>query len=101
MSKPRRVTRQSRFNLFLIMILMIVVMVICTTKTAKLYKESKSLDAEQETLVTAIADAEAEYEELQEREKYMHTMKYFEDEAKDKLNMVHEDEIVMKAKESE
>jgi len=47
-------------------------------------------------LTEQIAEEEKRSEEIAEYEKYTHTKKYIEEVAKDKLGLIHEDEIIFR-----
>ena len=97
----RRKRRQSRFVLFLAMLIMCMVVAACMVRSIGLYKRSKELKVTKANLETQLQDANIRAEQLKEKELYMQTKDYIEDEAKNKLGLVYPDEIVIKPKESD
>jgi cell division protein FtsB len=73
----------------------------CTVRSIGLYKRSKELKVTKANLETQLQDANIRAEQLKEKELYMQTKDYIEDEAKNKLGLVYPDEIVIKPKESD
>ena len=66
-----------------------------------LYRQSKELEITQSQLQAQLESEQVRAEELIEKEKYMKTKKFIEDEAKNKLGLVNKDEIVIKPKEKD
>ncbi len=97
----RRKRKQSGFVLFLAMLVMVMVVVACTVRSFGLYKRSKELKVTKANLETQLNEANIRSEQLKEKELYMQTKDYIEDEAKNKLGLVYPDEIVIKPKESD
>ncbi len=97
MRRPPR--RQSKIGLILIIAAMIVTVVASGIRVASLKAKSNRLAVTERQLETDIENARKESEALDEREKYMQTKKYIEDEAKDKLGLVYPDEIVIEPRE--
>jgi Septum formation initiator len=97
----RRKRRQSRFVLFLAMLIMFVVVSACTVRSLGLYKRSKELKVVKAQLETQLKEANIRSGQLKEKELYMQTKDYIEDEAKNKLGLVYPDEIVIKPKDED
>lgn len=97
----RRKRKQSGFVLFLAMLVMVMVVVACTVRSIGLYKWSKELKVVKANLEVQLQEANIKSEQLKEKELYMQTKDYIEDEAKNKLGLVYPDEIVIKPKESD
>ncbi len=93
--------RQSRFVLFLAMIAMLVVVAACMFRSMGLYKRSRELKVTKAGLESQLTEAQLKSEQLKEKEMYMQTKDYIEDEAKNKLGLVYPDEIVIKPKEDD
>ena len=103
MASRRRVqsNRQSGFSLFLIMVVVAIVIVACGVRSVSLHRQSKELEITEAQLEAQPESEHIRTEELVEKEKYMKTKKYIEDEAKNKLGLVNRDEIVIKPKEKD
>ena len=97
----RRKRKQSGVVLFLAMLVMVMVVVACTVRSIGLYKRSKELKVVKANLEVQLQEANIKSEQLKEKELYMQTKDYIEDEAKNKLGLVYPDEIVIKPKESD
>ena len=97
----RRKRKQSGFVLFLAMLVMVMVVVACTVRSIGLYKRSKELKVVKANLEVQLQEANIKSEQLKEKELYMQTKDYIEDEAKNKLGLVYPDVIVIKPKESD
>ena len=85
--------------MMLVFVAVAVVMVSACVRSVDLHHKNKELAVTQAQLESTLEAEEIKAEELVEREKYMKTKKYIEDEAKNKLGLVNEDEIVIKPKE--
>lgn len=83
----------------MIVVVALVVIIACSVRTMSLNEQSKQLAVTETSLENQLNEAQAKTEELEEREKYMQTKKYIEDEAKNKLGLVNKDEIVIKPKD--
>lgn len=95
--RKRKSTRhQSRVASFLIVVAVLFVCVFSVMRIGSLNSKSNELKATEAELTRKIEMAYQEKEELSAREQYMHTNKYIEDVAKDKLGLVYPDEIVIK-----
>ena len=97
----RRKRKQSGFVLFLAMLIMFMVVAACTVRSIGLYRKSKELKVVEANLETQLQEANIKSEQLKEKELYMQTKDYIEDEAKNKLGLVYPDEIVIKPKDSD
>ncbi|MBO6164820.1 MAG: septum formation initiator family protein [Eubacterium sp.] len=97
----RRKRKQSGFVLFLAMLIMFMVVAACTVRSIGLYRKSKELKVVKANLETQLQEANIKSEQLKEKELYMQTKDYIEDEAKNKLGLVYPDEIVIKPKDSD
>ncbi|MBR1507608.1 MAG: septum formation initiator family protein [Eubacterium sp.] len=91
--------RQSKIGLLLIVIAMLVTVIANGIRVANLKAKSERLAVTERQLETEIEDAHKKADDLAEKEKYMQTKKYIEDEAKDKLGLVYPDEIVIEPRE--
>lgn len=97
MSRTRR--RQSRLGMLLVFVAMVVVAAASTVRAFSLNDKSRELAVTETSLEQELAAVQQQSIELENREKYMQTKKYIEDEAKDKLGLVYPDEIVIKPNE--
>ena len=93
--------RQSRKGLVLVLLVVIIIVVSTAIKSYSLNQKNKELQITQAHLERQLEEANNEADELLEREKYMKTKKYIEDEAKNKLGLVNKDEILIKPKEKD
>ena len=93
--KRRTSRRQSRLGILFIIIVVIVVVTITMVRSSNLRAKSERLAVTERQLEQQIEDAKKETKALEEKEAYMQTKKYIEDEAKDKLGLVYPDEIVI------
>ena len=83
----------------MIVVVALVVIIACSVRTMSLNEQSKQLAVTETSLENQLNEEQAKTEELEEREKYMQTKKYIEDEAKNKLGLGKKDEIVIKPKD--
>ena len=97
----RKSNRQSNAGLLLVFVVVLIIIVACSARSVSLYHKSKELSVTQAQLEQQFEDANNRAAELEEREKYMKTKKYIEDEAKNKLGLVNSDEILIKPKEDD
>lgn len=93
--------RQSRKGLLLAFVVVLVIIAVTTFKSISLDHKNKELQITQAHLERELEEANNKADELVEREKYMKTKKYIEDEAKNKLGLVNKDEILIKPKEKD
>lgn len=83
----------------MIVVAVIFVCVFSVVRVTDLYAKSRELTETEYTLQQKVEEAEQEKERLLAQEQYMKTNQYIEDVAKDKLNLVYPDEIVIKPSE--
>lgn len=100
-SGKRPAKRQSRIGIAIVIAAMLVVVAYMGIRTLVLKERSDRLALNEALLEQEIEDAEKKRDQLEEKEKYMETSKYVEDEAKDKLGLVYPDEIVIEPREEE
>ncbi len=93
--------RQSRKGLLLAFVVVIIIVVATGIKSYSLKQKNKELQITETHLELQLEEANNKADELVEREKYMKTKKYIEDEAKNKLGLVNKDEILIKPKEKD
>ncbi len=88
--------RKSKTCLFLVFIVVLVVIIASSVKAVSLHGKSEELAVTERQMETQIENLKTQATELENREKYMQTKKYIEDEAKNKLGLVYPDEIVIR-----
>jgi len=77
-------------------ILLLVVMVSASSMTLR--AKDKAYAAQEQELTQQIEEEKARSEEIEDLEKYVGTDEYVEEVARDKLGLVHKNEIIFKAK---
>ncbi len=91
-----RKKRQNRFSMFLAATVVLMLLVVVAVGSVSL-KEKKAFYAQKEqVLAEQIASEEGRQKEIEEQEKYTHTMKYVEEMARKKLGLVYEGEIIFR-----
>ncbi len=100
-SYTRQSNKRSNLGITLLLLLTLAIAVGCGMRVAALHHRSKELSITQAQLEERLEEVQNESKELEERGKYMKTKKYIEDEAKNKLGLVNEDEILIKPKQSD
>ncbi|MCR5632874.1 MAG: septum formation initiator family protein [Eubacterium sp.] len=100
-TRVRKTNKQSNFGLILVFIVVITIIIASTVRSISLHQKSEELSVTQAQLEQQLEEENNKSAELEEREKYMKTKKYIEDEAKNKLGLVNEDEILIKPKEKD
>lgn len=93
----KRTQNYRRSMLGIITVLLLLVMVVSVNSITLRAKE-KEYQAQQIELAQQIEEEKARAKEIDELEKYVGTDEYVEEVAKDKLGLVHENEIIFKAK---
>lgn len=94
--KKKSTRKQSKIASLMIVAAIAVVCIVTVVKVLDLKAKSRELQETEKSLQTKIEQASVEQENLIALEKYMHTPKYIEDQAKKVLGMVYPDEIVIK-----
>lgn len=93
-----RKKRQNKFGMFLVTSVIVMMLVVVSVKSVELKQKLSMYEAKENVLKEQIAEEEKRTEEIEEYEKYTQTKKYIEEVAKDKLGLVHDDEIIFKDK---
>lgn len=88
--------RQNRFGMFLVSIVVVMLLVVVAVKSIELQAKMDSYTQKEQQLEEQIAAEQERAKEIEELEKYRQTKKFIEDEAKDKLGLVYEGEIIFK-----
>ena len=91
--------RQSPVITFLVVIAVVFVCVTSVVHASTLHAKSKQLAETEKTMELKVEEAKQEQANLDAQEKYMQTNEYIEDVAKDKLGLVHPDELVIRPAE--
>ncbi len=91
--------RQSPVITFLVIVAVIFVCVTSVVRATSLHTKSKQLAETEKTMELKVQEAKQEQADLDAQEKYMQTNEYIEDVAKDKLGLVHPDELVIRPSE--
>ena len=82
-------------NLLIILVVCALFLVV-SVSSINLCNKLKDLHSKEQDIKRQIGEEEARRLEIEEYEKYTHTMGYVEDVAKDRLGLVYEGEIVFK-----
>ena len=88
--------RKSKAGLILVLIVVLVVIAATSVKAMSLHEKSEQLAVTERQMEAQIESEKMKATELENREKYMQTKKFIEDEAKNKLGLVYPDEIVIR-----
>ena len=91
-----RKKRQNRFGMFLVSIVVIMLLIVVAVKSSELQAKKEQYIQKEQELEQQIEEEKKRTEEIEEYEKYTLTKKFIEEEAKDKLGLVYEDEIIFK-----
>ena len=96
-----RTNRQSKLGLLIVFLVVLTVIIACGVRSVSLRKQSRELAITESQIEAQLEAEKIRTEDLVEKEKYMKTKKYIEDEAKNKLGLVNKDEIVIKPREND
>ena len=100
-SYTRKSNKRSTIGIALMLMVTLAIIIACGIRLSALHQRSKELSITQAQLEERLEEVQNEAKELEERGKYMKTKKYIEDEAKNKLGLVNEDEILIKPKQGD
>ncbi len=92
--------KQSRFAVFSIIVVVVMLIGVMAIDGAGLTRKRAANAKKIEELKAGIEAENERTEELKEYEKYTKTKKFAEETAKEKLGLVHDDEIIFKADEN-
>lgn len=87
---------QNKLAMVLVSIIVLLMFLVVSIKGIELSKKLADYQAREAELESLIEEQEQYALEIEEYEKYTHTMNYVEDIAKDRLGLVYEGEIVFK-----
>lgn len=93
----RRGMRGHRQSVFAIIVVLILLVAVVSVNSMTLRAKEKTYKAQEIELAEQIAEEKARAKEIDELEKYVGTDEYVEQVAKEKLGLVHENEIIFKA----
>jgi len=82
--------------MFLVTTVVAMMLIVVLIKSIELKQKLDAYQEKERVLTEQIAEEEKRSEEIAEYEKYTHTKKYIEEVAKDKLGLIHEDEIIFR-----
>ncbi len=88
--------KQNKFAVLSIVFVVAMLISVIVIDAMNLRQKQEANEERKEELSIQIAAEETRHEELLEFEKYTRTKKYAEEVAKEKLGLVHEDEIIFK-----
>ena len=91
-----RKKKQNKFGMFLVTTVVAMMLIVVLIKSIELKQKLDAYQEKERVLTEQIAEEEKRSEEIAEYEKYTHTKKYIEEVAKDKLGLIHEDEIIFR-----
>ena len=101
MAKRRTAYRkkiQNRFSMFLVTLVVLMIRLVVAVRSVELHRKL-DLVQEQENILTAQLEEEQQRtEEIEEYGKFVQTLKFVEEYAKEKLNLIYEGEILFKEK---
>ncbi|MBO6015767.1 MAG: septum formation initiator family protein [Lachnospiraceae bacterium] len=86
--------RQNKLGMSLVSVVVLMILVVISISSVDLQKKQAMYLEKQAQLQEQIAQQEQRAEDLVELKKYTQTKAYVEEVAKDKLGLVHSDEIV-------
>lgn len=82
--------------MFLVTTVVAMMLIVVAIKSIELQQKLEAYQAKEQQLQEQIEAEQERTKEIEEYEKYTQTKKYIEEVAKDKLGLVHEDEIIFK-----
>lgn len=91
-----RKKRHNKFGMFLVTTVIAMMLIVVAIKSIELQQKLEAYQAKEQQLQEQIEAEQERTKEIEEYEKYTQTKKYIEEVAKDKLGLVHEDEIIFK-----
>lgn len=94
-SRNRRKKKNSTGRLYVVIIAMFM-LIVMSVQIVRLYIKDQGYKETQENLQSQVQDAIDKQDELAEKEKEVQSEEYIEDEARDKLGLVHENEIIFR-----
>jgi cell division protein DivIC len=97
-NRRRSPLRQHRASILGIIMVLFLLVAVVSVGSISLQAKNQTYKAQETELQEQIQDEEERSEEIDELEEYVGTDEYVEETAKDKLGLVHENEIIFKKK---
>lgn len=95
--RARRRVLEHRLSILLIVCVIIVLGLTLSVASISLHKKNKAYKAQEAELERQLEEERLRAEEIEELEEYVGSDEYIEDVAKDKLGLVHPNEILFEA----
>ena len=99
MAKRRTAYRkknQNRFSMFLVTLVVLMIMIIVTVRSVELHRKLDLTQAKIDTLVDQLEDEQQRTEEIKEYGKFVQTLQFAEECAREILGFVREGEFIFK-----
>ena len=91
-----RKKRQNKFGIFLVTPVVAMMLIVVAIKSLELRQKLVAYQEKEQLLMEQIEQEKVREKEIEEYEKYTQTKKYIEEVAKDKLGLVHDNEIIFR-----
>lgn len=91
-----RKKRQNKFGMFLVTTVVAMLLIVVAVKSLELRQKLEVYQEKEQILLEQIEQEKEREKEIEEYEKYTQTKKYIEEIAKDKLGLVHDNEIIFR-----
>jgi cell division protein DivIC len=85
--------------MLLVSAVVFMILMVLLINSQRLKEKRAEYEKKHEYLLEQIEDENRRTEEIEEYRKYMHTLEYIEKMAKEKLGLVHKDEIIIEAED--
>ena len=82
--------------MFLVTTVVAMLLIVVAVKSLELHQKLEAYQEREQVLLEQIEQEKAREKEIEEYEKYTQTKKYIEEIAKDKLGLVHDNEIIFR-----
>lgn len=96
MTNSRRKRKQKRNGRICISLIAIMFLVIMSVQIVKLYQKEREYTAREKALTESLEDETERQNQLDNYEEYTKSQEYIEDQAKSKLGLTHDNEIIFK-----
>ncbi|HIZ07571.1 MAG TPA: septum formation initiator family protein [Candidatus Eubacterium avistercoris] len=96
--KTKRKDQKNRFGKICVSFAVLVLVLVFSVQIVHLYHKNQTYKARQEQLQAQLDEEKEREEELKQKEDYVGSKEYIEDEAKAKLGMAYDNEIIFKEK---
>ena len=91
-----RKKRQNKFGMFLVTTVVAMMLIVVAIKSRELRQKLVAYQEKEQLMMEQIEQEKVREKEIEEYEKYTQTKKYIEEVAKDKLGLVHDNEIIFR-----